>query len=121
LNRLILSAIFPGEPQAWQRVTLRGPYMRKPKETRAAQKRLCTQLAQVAPKLEPNAAARFGVQLVFRTTSSQKDGDNCEKLVLDAFQGKIWGNDNQIDQCQWKMWRVLGGEVYTHLVVYVIE
>ncbi len=36
MNRLLINAIFPGEPIAWQRVQLRGPYMIKPKEMRAA-------------------------------------------------------------------------------------
>ena len=67
MNRLLINAIFPGEPQAWQRVALRGPYMWKPKETRQAQARLRRQLKMAAPKLFPNARARFGVQLVFYT------------------------------------------------------
>jgi Holliday junction resolvase RusA-like endonuclease len=121
VNRVILNAIFPGEPVAWERLHPRGF---KPKKTRQAQVRLQRQLKMIAPKLRPNSRARFGVQLVFRTTSAQKDGDNCEKLVLDAFNKKIWYDDSQIDKCQWEMVRILGirkPEVHIHLIAYVIE
>jgi Holliday junction resolvase RusA-like endonuclease len=122
VNRVILNAIFPGEPVAWERVMFRGPYMIKPKKTRQAQAKLRRQLRMITgSKLRPNERARFGVQLVFRTTSSRKDGDNCEKLVLDAFLKKVWYDDSQIDECSWRMQRVIGGEVSTHLIVYVIE
>jgi Holliday junction resolvase RusA-like endonuclease len=95
--------------------------MIKPKKTRQAQAKLRRQLKMVAPTLRPNERARFGVQLVFRTTSSRKDGDNCEKLVLDAFLKKIWHDDSQIDECSWRMQRGPGGCPHTHLIVYVIE
>jgi len=99
---------------------LRGPYMIKPKKTRQAQARLRRQLKMVAPTLKPNELSRFGVQLVFKTNAGRKDGDNCEKLVLDAFLKKIWHDDSQIDECQWKMVR-RALEPSTHLVVYTIS
>jgi len=120
MNRLLINAIFPGEPIAWQRVQLRGPYMIKPKETRAAQKKLRRQLKCIAPSLKPNNRARFGVQLVFSVPGWQRDGDNCEKLLLDAFNKKIWWNDWQIDECQWRMIRN-ASVPQTHMIVYLIE
>lgn len=120
MNRLLINAIFPGEPIAWERVMLRGPYMIKPKETRRAQARLRRGLKCIAPTLRPNERARFGVQFVFSTARGRKDGDNCEKLVLDAFNKKIWHDDSQIDECQWKMIRF--AEIpQTHIIVYTIE
>jgi Holliday junction resolvase RusA-like endonuclease len=121
MNRLLINAIFPGEPVAWERVMLRGPYMIKPKATRQAQTRLRRQLKCVAPTLRPNDRARFGVQLVFRTARGRKDGDNCEKLVLDAFIKKIWQDDSQIDECQWRMIRNALEPSSTHMIVYQIE
>lgn len=120
-RRVILNAIFPGDPVAWQRVALRGPYMHKPEETRKAQARLRRQLKMLKPKLRPDSRSRFGLQFVFRTTSRSKDFDNCIKLVADAFNKKIWWDDCQIDEGTWKMERVLSGAVHTHLIVYVIE
>src|SRR5271168_867903 len=120
MNRLLINAIFPGDPTAWQRVAGHGSRVYKPKATRQAQARLVRGLKCIAPKLKPNSRARFGVQLVFSTKSFEKDGDNCEKLVLDAFNKKIWWDDCQIDECQWKMQR--GAEVpSTHLIVYTIS
>jgi Holliday junction resolvase RusA-like endonuclease len=121
MNRVILNAIFPGEPVAWERVERRGPYVYKPKKTRQAQAKLRRQFKMVAPTLRPNQIARFGVQLVFQTASSEKDGDNCEKLVLDAFNEKIWYDDNQIDECSWRMIRSKLVDPGTHLIVYLIE
>jgi Holliday junction resolvase RusA-like endonuclease len=120
MNRLLINAIFPGEPIAWERVMLRGPYMIKPKATRRAQAKLRRQLKCIAPTLRPDRRARFGVQLVFSVPGRQRDGDNCEKLVLDAFQKKIWWNDCQVDECQWRMIRN-ATVPQTHLIVYVIE
>lgn len=120
MNRLLINAIFPGEPIAWERVMLRGPYMIKPKATRQAQAKLRRQLKMICPTLQPNANARFGVQFVFSIAGTAKDGDNCEKLVLDAFQKKIWWNDSHVDECQWRMIRN-ATVPSTHMIVYVIE
>jgi len=120
MNRLLINAIFPGEPVAWERVTLRGPYMFKPKKTRQAQAKLRRGLKCIVPNLRPNDRARFGVQLVFSIAGTRKDGDNCEKLLLDAFLKKIWQDDSQIDECQWRMIRS-AIVPQTHLIVYIIE
>jgi len=120
MNCLLINAIFPGEPIAWERVMLRGPYMIKPKKTRQAQAKLRRQLKCIAPMLRPNPVARYGVQLVFSTSSGRKDGDNCEKLVLDAFLKKIWWDDSQVDECQWRMIRS-ASVPQTHFVCYIIN
>lgn len=125
MNRLLINAIFPGEPIAWERVIPHGRFMIKPKQTRFAQKKLRRQFKMICPTWKQNARIRFGVQLVFSvspcTSSAQeKDGDNCEKLVLDAFLKKIWHDDSQIDECQWRMIRN-SSVPSTHMVVYEIE
>jgi Holliday junction resolvase RusA-like endonuclease len=117
MNHLLINVVFPGEPIAWERINPRGF---KPKKTRQAQAALVRGLKCVAPKLEQNSRLRFGVQLIFSTASGRKDGDNCEKLLLDAFNGKIWQDDSQIDECRWKMIR--HAEIpRTHLIVYTID
>jgi Holliday junction resolvase RusA-like endonuclease len=120
MNRLLINAIFPGEPVAWQRVMLRGPYMIKPKETRAAQQKLRRQLKCIAPTLRPNSRARFGTQFVFSIAGARKDGDNLQKLVWDAFNGKIWEDDSQIDEWQGRVIRH-ASVPQIHMVVYLIE
>ncbi len=120
MNRLLINAIFPGEPIAWERVMLRGPYMIKPKSTRAAQTKLRRQLKCIAPTLRPNSVARYGIQFVFSTAGGRKDGDNMEKLVLDAFSKKIWQDDSQVDECQWRVIRN-AAVPQTHFICYVIN
>ena len=120
MNRLLINAIFPGEPTAWQRVAGHGSRVYKPKATRQAQARLVRGLKCIAPKLKPNSKARFGVQLVFSTKSFVKDIDNCAKLLLDAYNKKVWWDDSQIDEMQVTMKR--GAEVpQTHFIAYTIS
>jgi len=120
VNRVILNAIFPGEPTSWERVMLRGPHMIKPKKTRQAQATLRRQLKCIAPKLRPDRRARFGVQFVFSTKSFRKDADNLLKLCLDAWNEKVWWDDSQIDEIQVTVIR--GAAIpQTHFVCYTIN
>lgn len=120
MNRLLINAIFPGEPVAWERVSGHGARVFKPTKTRQAQAALVRGLKCIAPKLKPDSKSRFGVQCVFSTKSFRKDGDNCLKLLLDAFNGRIWGDDSQIDEFQVTMKR--GAQLaQTHFIAYTIE
>jgi Holliday junction resolvase RusA-like endonuclease len=123
LNRVILNAIFPGEPQAYKRVERRGPRSFVPKVMKVAQKNLRRGLEQIAPNLKPSNRY-FGVQQVFYIApcapTAVPDGDNLEKLLWDAMNGKIWLDDSQI--IEWSGRKVLGSlEPRTHLIVYLIE
>lgn len=120
MNRLLINAIFPGEPIAWQRVALRGPYMHKPKETRLAQKKLRRQFKMICPTWRANSRLRFGTQFVFSISGGAKDGDNLQKLVWDAFNGVIWEDDNQIDEWQGRVIRH-ASVPQTHMIIYSIE
>lgn len=120
MNRLLINAIFPGEPasKGRPRVTRRGTFT--PKETLAAQEKLQWELKAIAPRLKPDATSRFGIQIVFSTKSFRKDWDNLSKLIMDAFNGKIWSDDSQIDEADVRMLR--GALVpSTHFVCYKIE
>jgi Holliday junction resolvase RusA-like endonuclease len=120
MNRLLINAIFPGEPtsKGRPRVTRRGTFT--PKETLAAERKLQWELKAIAPRLKPDTHSRFGIQIVFSTKSFRKDADNLLKLVLDSFNKKIWNDDNQIDEMQVRMLR--GALVpSTHFVCYKIE
>lgn len=101
MNKLILHAFFPGEPVTWKRAGGHGSRRFNPKFMENAKKRLRRQLKMLHPKLRPNAKLRFGFQAVFQI-SARGDGDNFEKLILDAFKGKIWEDDEQVDEGQWK-------------------
>jgi len=123
-RRIILNAIFPGEPIGYKRVEWRGKRARVPELMRKTQERLRTALKKIAPDLKPTNA-RLGLQLVFHigplcSKFHEPDGDNLEKLFWDAFNGVIWDDDAQIEE--WTGWKVLNSaDPRTHAVVYVIE
>ena len=118
-NRVILNAIFPGEPVTWKRANFRGRRRFNPKFMRNAQKRIRRQLKMLKPTMTPDATSRFGFQATFHN-SFRGDGDNFEKLILDALTGIVWLDDEQVDEGQWKKLNKLGGEVGIHLIVYVV-
>lgn len=123
-RRVILNALFPGEPVPYKRVEWHGPRARKPAVMAKAQERLRTMLKEIAPGLAP-ANVRFGVQLEFHigplcSQFHEPDGDNLEKLFWDAMNGQIWNDDSQIEE--WTGRKVLNSaEPHTHLVVYEIK
>jgi Holliday junction resolvase RusA-like endonuclease len=131
VNRLLINAIFPGRPEALQRARGTTRWSRKknrsfvqtytPKESQKAKKTLAWQLKAACPGLRCDGESRFGIQVEFRTDKPKMaDGDNFEKLLLDAFTGVIWNDDEQVDEMQWK--RVRGALVpSTHFVCYKIE
>lgn len=122
-RRVILNAIFPGEPIGYKRVDRHGGRAYVPPVMRNAQANLRRALKQIAPRLRVSNV-RFGVQQVFYLApchvKHEPDGDNLEKLLWDAFNGRIWIEDSQI--LEWSGRKVLGAlEPRTHLIVYVIE
>lgn len=123
-RRIILNAIFPGEPIGYKRVEWRGSRARKPELMAWAQDLLRQQLEQIAPDLRPSGSY-FGVQQVFHlgpTTSALHvpDGDNLQKLLWDAFNKRIWNDDSQI--LEWTGRKELNSaDPHTHLIAYLLE
>lgn len=121
-RRVILNAIFPGEPIGYKRVT--GAHRYIPDLMRTTQENLRTALKQISPGLRASSA-RFGVQQVFHVGAlahqrHEPDGDNLEKLLWDAFNGQIWNDDSQIEEWQGRK-ELNSAEPRTHLVAYLIE
>lgn len=121
-RRVILNAIFPGEPIGYKRVT--GAHRYIPDVMRNAQANLRTYLKQIAPGLQ-TSNARFGVQQIFHVgpllhQRHEPDGDNLEKLLWDAFNGQIWNDDSQIEEWQGRK-ELNSADPRTHLVAYLIE
>lgn len=119
MNRVIINAFFPGAPITWKRAEARGSRRFNPTEMTEAQDTLRWQLKAIAPRLRPNAKLRFGYQAVFQI-NRRGDGDNFEKLLLDAFTGLIWEDDEQVDEAQWRK-DYGAAELGIRLVVYAIE
>lgn len=121
MNRVVLNAFFPGEPVTWKRAGGHGRRRFNPKFMENAKKKLRRQLRMILPKLKPDTLSRFGFQACF-STAHRGDGDNFEKLVLDAFKGVIWQDDEQVDEGQWsKVYRTpVSGHLGILLIVYKI-
>lgn len=121
-RRVVLNAIFPGEPIGYKRVTGATRYV--PELMRRTQAELRTALKQIAPGLRASNA-RFGVQQVFHVgplahQRHEPDGDNLEKLLWDAFNGQIWNDDSQIEEWQGRK-ELNATDPRTHLVAYILE
>lgn len=54
----------------------------------------------------PDSKSLFFVRLVFACVDTKTDGDNLEKLVLDACTGIVWEDDRQVAGCLWHVLRV---------------
>lgn len=122
MGKVIVNAIFPGEPVAQERAQRSGRRTFEAKKSRLAKKRLRWQYKSLGHKPRPALHCWLGVQLVFTCKDFGKDGDNMEKLVWDAFNGVIWHDDDQI--VEWSGRKVRAGlstPPSTRIVVYVIE
>jgi Holliday junction resolvase RusA-like endonuclease len=139
MNIVILNATFPGEPVALQRHQMRGARGKKfyvgrggvqikqgrqgftPEKSRRAKETLQWQLKALGKQYKP-VGGPIGVQLVFYLKNVAKDGDNLEKLVLDAFTGHLWIDDAQIIECSWRKRPLADREKFgsTRIVVYRI-
>jgi Holliday junction resolvase RusA-like endonuclease len=124
MNRVILNAIFPGEPIGYKRAEQHGARRFVPAKMRQAQANLRRALHQIAPKMKPSNV-RMGLQQVFHigpllSNYHEPDGDNLEKLLWDAFIGEIWDDDHQI--IEWQGRKELNSpSPHIHLIVYVVE
>lgn len=119
-NKIILNAFFPGEPTTWKRAGGRGRTRFTPEAMRTAQINLRWQFKAIAPNMKVDEVSRFGFQATFQI-SRRGDGDNFEKLILDAFEGFIWENDEQVDEGQWRKDRSKDKPPGIHLIVYTIS
>lgn len=60
------------------------------------------EIKAAAPKLRCSAKERFGFAATFHLIGPRGgDGDRYENLVMDALQGIVWENDNQVDEARW--------------------
>lgn len=67
-----------------------------PKRTREATN-VVAAIARQAWGTRPPSTKRFIVDIVFKCRNRRTDGDNLEKLVLDAVEGIIFENDCQVE------------------------
>jgi Holliday junction resolvase RusA-like endonuclease len=87
------------KPFSWQRVARKGGVTYVPQETRVAQEYVIRSFQNAYPgaSAEP-LTCRLRLLLYFYMTARyQQDIDNLAKLVMDAGNGFIWKDDQQID------------------------
>lgn len=119
-NRVIVNAFFPDEPTTWKRASARGRRRFNPRAMEKAKETLRWQFLAMYPGFKADSRSRFGYQAEFNISRRGGDGDNYEKLLLDALTGMIWKDDEQVDEGQWKK-RIDADKKGILLVVYVIE
>ena len=93
----------PGPPVPKERPR-RGPHgnFYTPKRTKDAE----AQIAMIArSKSVRFAGNNVRVELEFFCRQWRGDGDNCEKLILDALQkADVITNDKQVHECRWRVY-----------------
>lgn len=72
------------------------------KKYNQAKANLGWEIKAAAPKLRCSNTDRFGFRVVFHLLAHRGgDGDRYENMVMDALQGIVWQDDNQVDEGQW--------------------
>lgn len=103
---IVFDRLIPMPLLTWKRprVDTRGHSVRVYNEKKYTQAKasLGWEIKAAAPKLRCDPISRFGFRANFHLTSSRGgDGDRYENLVMDALQGLVWEDDNQVDEGQW--------------------
>jgi Holliday junction resolvase RusA-like endonuclease len=120
MNHVIVNAFFPDEPTTWKRASARGRRRFNPRAMEKAKETLRWQFLTMYPAFKVSSSSRFGYRAEFNISRRGGDGDNYEKLLLDALTGMIWKDDEQVDEGQWRK-RIDADKKGILLVVYVIE
>lgn len=102
--RPLCTFIVPGNPvpKARPRVVAGRTYT--PERTAAAEARIAQYFKVAYPHMRPTTA-RLVVVLTFHIKGTRGDIDNFSKLVLDALNGKLWADDQQIDRLSVSVYR----------------
>lgn len=107
-------------PTPWKRQGGAGKFRwRDRKQQQQAKDALGWQIKSFEPKLRVDACARFGYHATF-SIFTRADGDNLEKLLMDALQGIVWMNDEQVDEGHWEK-KIVAANAGIKLLIYEIE
>jgi Holliday junction resolvase RusA-like endonuclease len=122
--QLIFDHMIRMRPVAWKRQGVDGKFRWKDSRLmKVARDNIGWNVRVAAPQLHVDREARFGVRAIFYL-NKPADGDNLEKLLLDALTGVVWEDDVQVDEAWWaKRLDPEYDELATgvHLVIYRIE
>ena len=97
----MLSFIVPGEPLSKGRPRSGRGRTYTPEQTRNAAE-VIKVYARRARGREAADRHPYDLRITFYVAARRgRDGDNMEKLVMDALQGIVWVNDSQVVRCAW--------------------
>jgi Holliday junction resolvase RusA-like endonuclease len=100
-HRIVFAHFIRQPPLTWKRQGGAGKFRWSDRKLlQKAKENLGWEIKAAEPKLRVNACARFGYRAEFRIWN-RADGDNLEKLLMDALQGIVWVNDEQVDEGYW--------------------
>jgi Holliday junction resolvase RusA-like endonuclease len=119
-NKIVFMHFIRQPPLTWKRQGATGKFRWRDKKALAkAKENLGWEIKAAEPKLRVNACARFGYRAEFHIWN-RADGDNLEKLLMDALQGIVWLNDEQVDEGAWSK-KIVATNAGIRLMIYEIE
>lgn len=108
---IIFDSEIPLPPRTWKRGrvvatgTMSGIRVKiiNSKKHQQAKQNLAWEIKAIAPQLRVSGTDRFGFRAAFYLPGPRGgDGDRYENLVMDALQGVVWIDDEQVDEGQWQ-------------------
>lgn len=121
LSRIVVKVCIPGEPQAWERAGRNGARSFDTKENKDAKLLIRRYIMLAKPSIQPDHQNRFGVILLFATSSYKADADNFAKLCLDACKDFVWHDDRQVDEIYIRVARGPDVKPQTQLIFYTLN
>lgn len=119
-HRIVFQHFIRQPPVPWKRQGGEGKFRwTQSREQKLAKQAVAWEIKAAEPKLRCDACARFGVRVEFHIFR-RADGDNLEKLLLDALQGIVWKNDEQIDSMSWEK-KIVAQDAGIKLMIFEIE
>jgi len=118
-TKIIFDHFIRMEMRAWKRARRHGLVYYTDKKVTATAQQLGWEVKCLEPKLRLDGVSRFGFVAKFYVRH-RGDGDNLEKLLMDALQGVVWTNDEQVDEGMWTK-EYERTEVGVRLTIYVID
>lgn len=122
VRTVVATFTVPGNPVAKARPRWdprRGGKPVTPEATRDAEGTVGWRFRQQVGPFTPDRSSRFGLRLLFVAGDAvHRDTDNMLKLVKDALNGLLWGDDSQVDEeC---VQRIRGENPRTEVTVFRI-
>lgn len=99
MAEIIFDEFIAVRPTTWKRARSVGTRRFTDEHMQQAKSTLGWEVRALAPKLKCNATDRFGFNATYHIGRSRGgDGDRYENLLMDALEGIVWENDEQVDE-----------------------